>query len=534
MDSVFRLSIGDRVSYLLNLMHTFGCSYICLWTYSPDINLMYCEEGHFQEGETIQLIASSSSGTTLARKLFEEYKQALFIVGDQSLVPGLAFKNRKPYLELQELDLQGLASIEVQRHFYIEARIKMAVFLGCDRGEIELGMSYIPQNLEMKMQNIFSQDFSRLQTTQLGMEVSRLIDQSSRPSSSSSPQSINNSPDEYSQLFYTLPSTTTPYLQEARPIIQESTTTTTMTKAQTIPTMPELNQLLDIPFPTPESTNAALTRAYLTILSSSSTNSAQQSRVSNYGSQVRQRPSSFKSYHHHHQGLGISQMRCDLKRQTSFKRIITYYKGINYRRIQEHSSVHGNRPTSTQLHHMISERRRREKINDSFQALRSLLPQGTKKDKASLLRATKEYLSSLKTQLSDLSKRNQVLEAQLKIKKEATTNPTIQELESTNDILSIQIIPVSESTSRERLVDLRVRSRGYSSMPDLVMRLIEFIKQTNEASVVSMEAQTLQQRVDVSTDLVTFRLRIEGNEWDESKFKEAVQRLLMDLGHPQN
>ncbi|XP_074267701.1 putative transcription factor bHLH041 [Silene latifolia] len=535
MDSVFRLSNGDRVSYLLNLMHSFGCSYICLWSYSPDINLMYCEEGHFQEGETIQVLASSSSGTTLARKLFEDYKQALFIVGDQSLVPGLAFKNRKPYLELQELDLQGLASIEVQRHFYLEAGIKMAVFLGCDRGEIELGMSYIPENMEMKMQNICSQDFTRLQSShQLGMEMSRLIDQSiSRPSSSSSPQSITNSP-EYSQLFYTLPSITTPYLQEARPVIQESTTTTTMTKAQTITTMPELNQLLDIPFPTLETTNAALTRAYLAILSSSSTNSVQQSRVSNCGSQVRQRPSAFKSYHHH-QGLGISQMRCDLRSQTSFKRIILYYKGINYRRIQEHSSVHGNRPTSTQLHHMISERRRREKINDSFQALRSLLPQGTKKDKASVLKATKEYMSSLKTQLSELSKRNQVLETQLKIKQEAAT--TIQEVESTNDELSVQIIPVSESTSRERLVDLRVRLRGYSSMPDLVMRLLEFIKQSNETSVVSMEAQTLQQRVvadHISTDLVTFRLRIEGNEWDETNFKEAAQRVLMDLGHPQN
>jgi hypothetical protein len=34
--------------------------------------------------------------------------------------------------------------------------------------------------------------------------------------------------------------------------------------------------------------------------------------------------------------------------------------------------------TSSQLHHMFSERRRRERLNESFQTLRALLPPGTK------------------------------------------------------------------------------------------------------------------------------------------------------------
>jgi hypothetical protein len=34
--------------------------------------------------------------------------------------------------------------------------------------------------------------------------------------------------------------------------------------------------------------------------------------------------------------------------------------------------------TASQLHHMISERRRRERLNDSFQSLRALLPPGSK------------------------------------------------------------------------------------------------------------------------------------------------------------
>lgn len=36
------------------------------------------------------------------------------------------------------------------------------------------------------------------------------------------------------------------------------------------------------------------------------------------------------------------------------------------------------RPTSNQLHHMISERKRREKLNEYFHALRLLLPPGSK------------------------------------------------------------------------------------------------------------------------------------------------------------
>jgi hypothetical protein len=35
-------------------------------------------------------------------------------------------------------------------------------------------------------------------------------------------------------------------------------------------------------------------------------------------------------------------------------------------------------PTSSQLHHMVSERRRRERLNESFETLRALLPPGSK------------------------------------------------------------------------------------------------------------------------------------------------------------
>ncbi|KAL9224691.1 hypothetical protein vseg_000703 [Gypsophila vaccaria] len=520
MDSVFQLSNGDRVGYLLNLMHSFGCSYICLWAYSPDISLLYCEDGHFQGG-----VASSSLGTSLTLKLFEDYKNSFFGVGKQSLVPGLAFKNRNPYLELQELDLQRLASIDVQRQFYTEARIKMAVFLGCSRGEIELGMSYIPQNLETKMQSIFPQELSGLQASQ-PMETPRLIIEQNHPSSSSS-QSMDSP--EYPQFFY-FPSNNT-------------TTTTTIKQpsanTQTIqmPTGP--NQLDNIiPFPTPESTDAALTRAYLAILSTqSSTNGAQQSSKAPYVEcQVsHHRPSAFKSYNHGSR-LGVSGVKRpnNLRRQNLLKRAIVYYRELNYRRVQEHAnSVLGSRPTSTQLHHMISERRRREKINESFQALRSLLPQGTKKDKASVLRTTKEYLSSLKNQLLDLNTRNKILEEQLKTKKITTIIQDDNNNASSNERLHVRITPVQESSSRGRLVDVSVRSRRGIPVADLIMKLLELLKQTKEVSIVSIDAHACEEVVEDghnSMDAVVIRLQIEGDDWDESAFKEAVTRILSDFG----
>ncbi|KAK9715733.1 hypothetical protein RND81_06G185900 [Saponaria officinalis] len=525
MDSVFRLSNGDRVSYLLNLMHSFGCSYICLWTYSPNMNLLYCEEGHFQEeGSSAQVrVASSSSRTSLTYKLFEDYKQSLFsVANNQSIVPGLAFSNRNPYLELHELDLQRLASSDVQRRFYAEARIKMAVFLGCSRGEIELGMSYISQNLEMKMRNIFPQELGVLQTSQ-PMENPRLIIEQNQPSSSSS-QSMDSP--EYPHLFYTFPSNiATTALQEQQ--INEPPRTTLKQSA----TNTQTTTLMSTGLPTPDTTDAALTRAYLAILSS--TNGAQQSSVSPYvDNQVsHRRPSAFKSYTYGSNLGGSSIRRPNMTRQNLFKRAIVYYRELSYRRVQEHASAPGSRPTSTQLHHMISERRRREKINESFQALRSLLPQGTKKDKASVLRATKEYLSSLKTQLSNLNTKNQVLEEQLKIKKKT---PITQLHASSKERLQVQIIPVHESTSRARSVDVIVRLRRCSLVEDLIMKLLEFVKQIKEVKFVSMEAQASQEVLNDddhnSMDVVIIRLKIdEGNDWDESAFKEAVTRILADL-----
>lgn len=58
------------------------------------------------------------------------------------------------------------------------------------------------------------------------------------------------------------------------------------------------------------------------------------------------------------------------------------------------------------------ERRRREKLNDRFVALRSLVPFVTKMDKASILGDTIEYLKQLRRRIKELEARVRFFEAE--------------------------------------------------------------------------------------------------------------------------
>lgn len=66
----------------------------------------------------------------------------------------------------------------------------------------------------------------------------------------------------------------------------------------------------------------------------------------------------------------------NLPGQRMIKMGINILTEINRMRME--ARAREDRPTSNQLHHIISERRRRKKINDYFHALRLLLPPGSK------------------------------------------------------------------------------------------------------------------------------------------------------------
>lgn len=66
--------------------------------------------------------------------------------------------------------------------------------------------------------------------------------------------------------------------------------------------------------------------------------------------------------------------------------------------------------------HVLAERRRREKLNERFIILRSLVPFVTKMDKASILGDTIEYVKQLRRKIQELEARNRQTEAEQRSK----------------------------------------------------------------------------------------------------------------------
>lgn len=128
------------------------------------------------------------------------------------------------------------------------------------------------------------------------------------------------------------------------------------------------------------------------------------------------------------------------------------------------------------------------------------------KDKASLLIKTREYLSTLKEKVKELSERNQKLEAQLSAAPAAVAKEVAAEEGRGSSIqgLEIVVVDVPVSTSEERTVDLRVSLTAECPMVDLIIPILEFLKQVNDVSLVSIEANTSS-----SSNHVNFRLRIQ-------------------------
>ncbi|WCJ42698.1 basic helix-loop-helix (bHLH) DNA-binding family protein [Euphorbia peplus] len=559
MDTLFSLvmSTFDRHTYLRSLLHSFGCSYVCLWLHLPHpTDHLFFFDGYYYEDIT----QPGSSSGSLARRLFHEYRQEMFFpVNDR--VPGMAFISNQPYRKLNQLDLQRMASIVVQRQFYQEAKIKTAVFLGCRSGEIEMGWSNGTQviNMESSIMKWFSDNItSRGQQSPL-RELSQAVDPN-RVSPTSSSLSLD-SPESSSHMLFNIPSSSASHIQEAitfgqaaslqaipsssNQILQfvQATETTssplhpqqTMQSLQQVPTSATITTLLhhqaqaieplqpNIPsasttthqafsftrnmhLPVQEIENEAMTRAILAVLTSSSPPNLP------HLPQTKLKASAFKKYL-----APTSPGRLNLRRQTMLKRSITYYTNLN---IARRENMLASRPTSTQLHHMISERKRREKINESFEALRKLLPPEAKKDKASVLTRTRDYLSSLRDQIEELNRRNRQLEAQLLIPVE----------DNSSERVDVRITHVNESTSQEqRIINLQVLLRGGEcSVSDMVIRILEFLKLDHNVNLISMEASTFLEE-SRSSNRVVLRLGIEGNEWDESAFQEALKRVVNDL-----
>lgn len=153
----------------------------------------------------------------------------------------------------------------------------------------------------------------------------------------------------------------------------------------------------NIQLPSPEIEDAEITRAILAVLTSPSPSAASITSHQLVPPALNNDPAPSSSYHHgllnpkpsgafknyissplapRTQTKGAANLV--VRKQTMVKRSISFLRSLNLLRIRDQGMQTATRPTTSQLHHMISERKRREKLNESFHSLKSLLPPGTK------------------------------------------------------------------------------------------------------------------------------------------------------------
>lgn len=86
---------------------------------------------------------------------------------------------------------------------------------------------------------------------------------------------------------------------------------------------------------------------------------------------IRHHCAAFTSYR-----AALAPVAATFHKPNLFKRAVLFFKNLQ---------IQGNQPAPNQMHHMIAERRRREKLNQSFKILKTLLPQVTKVCKLRLI-----------------------------------------------------------------------------------------------------------------------------------------------------
>lgn len=259
-------------------------------------------------------------------------------------------------------------------------------------------------DIQTALRSLFPEDFSRQSTTTTQQQQ---IDQSNNPPSSSNSSSLisistagspeysslifsNINPAGTSQHHFPPESTTLGGGAVVPPIMRPVSTTSPQQQQQALQLQQALaaHQVTPTPnqiFPTTsESEHDAIMRAILNVISSSSSPSPHQTQTHqnwpHHNYVVHPEASAFRRYINRPAAADRSPnitIGSNFRRQSLMKRSFAFFRNLNFIRMRD-QRTQATRPSSTQLHHMISERRRREKLNENFQALRSLLPPGTK------------------------------------------------------------------------------------------------------------------------------------------------------------
>ncbi|KAL8216068.1 hypothetical protein R6Q57_022905 [Mikania cordata] len=107
------------------------------------------------------------------------------------------------------------------------------------------------------------------------------------------------------------------------------------------------------------------------------------------------------------------------------------------------------------LNHVEAERQRREKLNQKFYALRAVVPNVSKMDKASLLGDAIAFINNLKSKLQNIETDNQELKTQLDVlKKELVTKESRQSSSST--VSPLEDVKTANPKLMDMVIDVKI------------------------------------------------------------------------------
>ncbi|XP_062221233.1 putative transcription factor bHLH041 isoform X2 [Phragmites australis] len=503
-----------------------GCAYLCAWAPLP-----------------AQPASCSSSSSAATR-----------------CVPGWAYNDGCAYMELPAQDLTASASLPVQHQFYQEAGIKMAAFMACESGEIEVGMSTAaasasPINLEASLQQVFSEDF--FQQSLLEELLHLPPTQPSSPSSLLPSVSVDSPAAEGSTSLLRMMAVTS----AATPSPRERQVPVPLPLHPRPPLPVPFGWHGHVHFPSAEADDAAMAQAMLAVISATSSSALPTPSMATppTGNHREHRSprcrgtTAFRAYNaalaprgpRRQPGapgqrmlkMGISILR--RMHMLRFSRERTAGSPMAHRGQEDDAEPPA--PTSSQLNHMISERRRRERLNESFEVLRGLLPPGSKKDKATVLAKTLDYMNILVARISDLEATNRSLESRanqrsnggLKERSYSSEQQVVvlQGLTGTPERVQVHVSGAASSSSSSLVppeVTVRVAVRAEGDVAELVARVLGVIKETRCFTVVAVDGR----RPSDGVAQTTFTLQATAGEFDEESLKEAVTKATEDSATP--
>uniref|UniRef100_A0A0E0E320 BHLH domain-containing protein n=1 Tax=Oryza meridionalis TaxID=40149 RepID=A0A0E0E320_9ORYZ len=516
MDAIFALPPDARARAMERAAARLpGCLYLCLWAPAAAIaggvqpNHLFCLDAWIGVAGGG---GDGGGGGDRALELFEAYRGAL-CAAVSGCVPGWAYKEGAACMELTKHHLAASASLQVQQQFYHESGTKMAVFMGCDSGEIEVGLSAASATATAMAAAAVVGEMQQ-------SILEELLQMPPPPSSSSSSLlSLSVGSPEYSSLVRSM-----------------ATSVGASAAAEPSPVHGGLLAPVYGEFPGSDD-DAAMAQAMLEVISTPAPPPPpwRPPRRRARSSSSPRRATAFKAYN-----AALSpraRPRPGAPGQRMIKTGISLLASVHMQTRSRELAAARQRdthaapppppppppPSSSQLHHMISERRRRERINDSFQTLRALLPlpPDSKKDKAAVLATTTEYMDKLISQVSEL-------EAQLATRSGEARWPDASGGdggggESSSERVQVDVVIAGSSTSTDhaREVSIRVTVRAECDVSELVVAVLARLREMDRFAVVSVDAG----RRSSSFAQASLTLRVmAGDVRDETSLKEAVAK----------